>query len=111
MKKSILIFGLISGVISSLMMIATVPFMDRNGSDHGYVIGYTTIILSLLLVFFGVAASNIFDSPEDSAEHERLLLLGGGFGSFCPPKTAAQTNKEMEKAKKSRKFATFIESP
>jgi hypothetical protein len=54
LKKTILIFGLISGVISSLMMIATVPFMDRIGSDHGYVIGYTTIILSLLLVFFGV---------------------------------------------------------
>jgi len=54
LKKTILIFGLISGVISSLMMIATVPFMDRIGSDHSYVIGYTTIILSLLLVFFGV---------------------------------------------------------
>jgi Protein of unknown function (DUF4199) len=54
LKKTILIFGLISGVISSLMMIATVPFMDRIGSDHGYLIGYTTIILSLLLVFFGV---------------------------------------------------------
>ena len=54
MKKTILTFGLISGVISSLMMVATVPFMDRIGSDHGYVLGYTTIILSLLLVFFGV---------------------------------------------------------
>ena len=54
MKKTILTFGLISGVISSLMMAATVPFMDRIGSDHGYVLGYTTIILSLLLVFFGV---------------------------------------------------------
>jgi hypothetical protein len=53
-KKTILTFGLISGVISSLMMVATVPFMDRIGSDHGYVLGYTTIILSLLLVFFGV---------------------------------------------------------
>lgn len=53
MKKTILTFGLISGVISSLMMIATVPFMDRIG-DRGYVLGYTTIILSLLLVFFGV---------------------------------------------------------
>lgn len=54
MKKTILTFGLISGVISSLMMAATVPFMDRIGSDRGYVLGYTTIILSLLLVFFGV---------------------------------------------------------
>src|SRR5689334_24302438 len=34
------------------MMIATVPFADRIG--HSYVIGYATIVLSLLLVFFGV---------------------------------------------------------
>lgn len=54
MKKTILVFGVISGVISSLMMIATVPFMNRIGSDRGYVLGYTTIILSLLLVYFGV---------------------------------------------------------
>lgn len=54
MKKTILTFGVISGVIASLMMVATVPFMDRVGFEHGYVLGYTTIILSLLLVFFGV---------------------------------------------------------
>lgn len=53
-KRTILIFGLISGVISSLMMIATVPFMNRKGFDHGYVLGYTTIVLSLMLTFFGV---------------------------------------------------------
>ena len=54
MKKTILTFGLISGLLSSLMMIATVPFMDRAGFDHGYVLGYTTIVLSLMLTFFGV---------------------------------------------------------
>jgi hypothetical protein len=53
-KRTILIFGLISGGISSLMMIATVPFMNRAGFDHGYVLGYTTIVLSLMLTFFGV---------------------------------------------------------
>jgi len=37
--------GLISGAISSLMMIATVPFADRIG--HSYVVGYATIVLSL----------------------------------------------------------------
>ncbi len=52
MKKVILTFGLISGAISSLMMIATVPFADRIG--HSYVLGYATIVLSLLLVYFGV---------------------------------------------------------
>lgn len=54
MKKIILTFGLISGVISSLMMAATVPFADRIGFGHSYVLGYTTIVLSLLFVFFGV---------------------------------------------------------
>jgi len=54
MKKTILTFGLISGAISSLMMVATVPFADRIGFDKGAVIGYTSIVLSSLLVFFGI---------------------------------------------------------
>jgi hypothetical protein len=54
MRKTILIFGLISGAISSLMMIATVAFGDRIGFDRGEVIGYTSIVLSFLMVFFGI---------------------------------------------------------
>jgi hypothetical protein len=54
MKKTILTFGLISGAVSSLMMLATVPFADRIGIDQAPVIGYTTIVLSFLLVFFGI---------------------------------------------------------
>jgi hypothetical protein len=54
MRKTILKFGLISGVLSSLMMCATCPFQDRIGSNSSYFIGYTTIVLSFLLVFFGI---------------------------------------------------------
>ena len=54
MKKTILTFGLISGALSSLMMLATVPFMDKIGFDKGYYYGYTAIVLSFLLVFFGI---------------------------------------------------------
>jgi uncharacterized protein YybS (DUF2232 family) len=54
MKKTIVTFGLISGAISSLLMVATVPFADRIGFDKGAVIGYTSIVLSFLLVFFGI---------------------------------------------------------
>jgi hypothetical protein len=54
MKKTVLTFGLLSGVLSSGMMLATMPFMDRIGFDHGAVIGYTLIVASFLLVFFGV---------------------------------------------------------
>jgi len=56
MKKTILTFGLISGAISSLMMVATVPFADKIGFDKGEVVGYTIIVLSFLLVFFGIRA-------------------------------------------------------
>jgi hypothetical protein len=45
---------LISGAISSLMMVATASVGDRIGFDKGAVIGYTTIVLSFLLVFFGI---------------------------------------------------------
>jgi hypothetical protein len=54
MKKTVLTFGLISGAISSLLMVATLPFLHNIGFDKGLVLGYTTIVLSFLLVFFGI---------------------------------------------------------
>jgi hypothetical protein len=54
MKKTILIFGVISGAISSLMMAATVPFVHRISNNQALVLGYTTMVLSFLLVFFGI---------------------------------------------------------
>lgn len=54
MKKIVLTFGLISGVVSSGMMLATQPFMERIGFDKAMIVGYTAIVLSFLLVFFGV---------------------------------------------------------
>jgi hypothetical protein len=35
-------------------MVAIVPFKDRIGFERGPVIGYTSIVLSFLLVFFGI---------------------------------------------------------
>ena len=54
MKKTVLTFGLISGAILAAMMWATLPFIDRIGPDRGMVIGYTTMVLSFMLVFFGI---------------------------------------------------------
>lgn len=54
MKKTVLTFGLISGAIMTAMMWGTLPFMDRIGPDRGMVIGYTTMVLSFMLVFFGI---------------------------------------------------------
>ena len=54
MRKIVLTFGLIAGGILSLMMLLTIPFMDQIGFERGEVIGYTTMVLAFLMIFFGV---------------------------------------------------------
>lgn len=54
MRRVILTFGLISGGILSVMMLLTIPFQDRIGFDRGMVIGYTTMVIAFLMVYFGV---------------------------------------------------------
>jgi hypothetical protein len=54
MKKTVLTFGLISGAMLAAMMVATIPFVDKIGWEKGEILGYTTIVLAALMVFFGV---------------------------------------------------------
>lgn len=54
MRKIVLTFGLIAGAILSAMMLITLPFLDEIGFDKGAIIGYTTMVLAFLMVFFGV---------------------------------------------------------
>lgn len=54
MKRTILTWGLIAGVVSISMMLATLPFADRIGFEHGFVLGYTALVLSALLIFPGM---------------------------------------------------------
>jgi hypothetical protein len=72
MKKTVLTFGLISGAMSAAMMLMTVPFVDRIGWEKGEILGYTGIVLSALLVFFGVR------SYRENAGGGRLTF-GRGF--------------------------------
>jgi len=54
MKKTVLTFGSIFGAISAATMLATIPFADKIGWEKGEILGYTVIVLSALMVFFGV---------------------------------------------------------
>ena len=54
MRKIVLTFGLIAGAILSAMMLLTIPFAERIGFDKGAIIGYTTMVLAFLMVYFGV---------------------------------------------------------
>jgi hypothetical protein len=53
-KKTVLTFGLISGVVMSVLMGVTTIFADRIGFDRAVIVGYTSMIMAFLLVFFGI---------------------------------------------------------
>lgn len=54
MKKTVLTYGLISGAIAAVLLLAHVPFMGPLDYNTSLIVGYTGIVLSGLLIFFGV---------------------------------------------------------
>ena len=54
MRKTVLTFGIISGLILSAEMLATLPFFHKIGQGKALLIGYTTMVLAGLLVYFGI---------------------------------------------------------
>jgi hypothetical protein len=54
MKKTVLTFGLIAGVMISVLMGGNLLIASRIGSGHSLVLGYTAMVASFLLVYFGI---------------------------------------------------------
>lgn len=54
MKKIVLTFGLISGLMISVLMGGSLLLADKIGSGHSMVLGYTIMVASFLLVYFGI---------------------------------------------------------
>jgi Protein of unknown function (DUF4199) len=54
MKKTVLTFGLIAGVIISVLMGGSLLLADKIGSGHSMAIGYTIMVASFLLIYFGI---------------------------------------------------------
>jgi hypothetical protein len=54
MKKTVLTFGLISGVLISVLMGGSLLLADKIGSRHSMAIGYTIMVASFLLIYFGI---------------------------------------------------------
>jgi hypothetical protein len=68
MKRVIGVFGLISGAICVVMMILSSIFREQIGWERSMAVGYTTMILSLGVIFFAV------QSYKNN--------VGGGYVSF-----------------------------
>ena len=55
MKRVVLTFGLISGAIIVVLMFATLPLQNNPDlRNSGHLIGYTTMVISLSMIFFGI---------------------------------------------------------
>src|ERR1700741_4480544 len=54
MKKAVLTFGLIAGLIISVLMGGSLLLADKIGSGHSMALGYTIMVASFLLIYFGI---------------------------------------------------------
>jgi uncharacterized protein DUF4199 len=54
MKRIVLIFGFIAGAMLSVMMVVTLALLQGTKLGHSYLLGYTTMVLAFLMVYFGI---------------------------------------------------------
>jgi hypothetical protein len=73
MKKIVWTFGLISGGIIAGLMLLTLPFEEKIG-DLGLVVGYTTMLLAFLMIYFGIRT---YRDNELGGDPLRPRLSGG----------------------------------
>jgi hypothetical protein len=85
MRKIVLTFGLIAGAILSVMMLLTIPFHDQIGFDKGLIIGYTTMVLAFLMVYFGVRSyrDNVAGGSVTFGRAFKVGLLITAVASIC----------------------------
>jgi hypothetical protein len=55
MKKITIKYGIFSGVLMSVCMLATLPFLDTIGYSNAEIVGYAGMVIAFLPVFLGVS--------------------------------------------------------
>lgn len=86
MRKIVLTYGLIAGAILSAMMFLTfATFHDKIGFENGAIIGYTTMVLAFLMIFFGVKSyrDNIGGGKITFGRAFKVGILIMAVGSIC----------------------------
>ena len=56
MKKIVLVYGIIAGVVAGGVLMASMPFYSNGSLDmsNGAVVGYTSMVIALSLIFFAI---------------------------------------------------------
>ena len=75
MKKIVLRYGLIAGVIVVAMMFATMPFVMNDTLKHSELLGYTTMVIALSTIF--IAVRNYRDKQSNGTiKFGKAFLIG-----------------------------------
>lgn len=79
MKKIIITYGIISGLITGGLMLATMPLYESGtlNFDNGAVVGYTGMVIALSLVFFGIKSFRDHQAGG-SVSFGKAFLIGMG---------------------------------
>ncbi len=75
MKKTVLIYGLIVGLVVVAMMFITMPFVMDGTLEHSYLLGYTTMVIALSTIF--IAIKNYRDKQSNGTiKFGKAFLIG-----------------------------------
>ena len=86
MRKIVLTFGLIAGAVMSAMMLISFHFHDQIGfGKTGYIVGYTSMVLAFLMVFFGVKSyrDNVAGGSVTFGRAFKVGLMITAIASIC----------------------------
>lgn len=85
MKKTVLTFGLISGLVIAVLMAALTFFAERIGFGKAEYLGYSTMILAFTLVFFGIRSyrENVLDGYISFGKAFKVGILIAVISSLC----------------------------
>jgi amino acid transporter len=75
MRKIVLTFGFIAGGILAAMMLISMVFQDEIGFDRALVVGYTSMVLAFLMVYFGVRSYRD-NLPDRAVSFGRAFKVG-----------------------------------
>ena len=84
MKRIVVTFGLISGAVMALFMVATMPFIDGHGGGS-LVVGYAGMVAAFLLVYFGVRSyrDNVLGGTISFGRAFSAGILIAAIASLC----------------------------
>jgi hypothetical protein len=80
MKKTIYIYGFISGLIASVLMTLAMLMKDKISYDNSMIIGYANMILAFSLIFFAIQS---YKKNHGEISFGKSFQIGLGITVIC----------------------------